>query len=507
MGKKKTKKKNINKQQEAKQRLTDIEIDEISLVDKPAIDEEFIVTKSLGNKGGVKVSRKKKIKKSLELRKGIDWSSTFRKTVDNSNTHCKLCGITKDEEAESVGMGLLCSTCFSCALEHMDKGVFDSCIAGTFDADNFMKENPDLFGDSSKEAGSDDDGQDDGSGDDDSSDGDSDSDASKTDDGQAGDSSSGEGEDENENGNDDSQAAEDDSQKSEDDSEQGADDEENEQGGDSEDSSKSEDEGSEDSEENGEGDSEDSSKSEDGDSEDGQDDGSGDSEEPSDQPTEKRVAAVEKQLGDIQEMLTASLDMHEQAAMMMSQMGELIMGSLELVTMMAEEQGGEAEQTQQAAKGLKEKIKAFRNDNVQKAGAKISQNRLNVLREIADKLSALIESVAPSDDEGKGKKGKSRKTSKSAEVESLKKEIESLKKSVSEAGDVKKQLGEMANRLNDIEASAGASTGIDDDEEDDEEESSEEDDGSVFKGFGPLQGVTERINKQQRVSHLRKGKS
>lgn len=492
--------KTLNKQTKAKQRLKDIDIDEISLVDKPAIGAEFVITKSLNGKGGVKVA-KKKIKKSVELKKGIDWANTVTKSSsDATSTHCKLCGITKKDESEQIGLGLLNSTCFNCAVEHIDKGVFDQCLAGIFDADAFLEKHPELKpnakadgegegagegeGDAEGEAG---DGEAEGDGKDKKPEGDGEGE---------GDAAEGEGE-----GSDDDSEADADgegeaaaSKAGEGDSEDG-DDSEDEDG-----DEESEDDDSEDDEESDEGEDEsedDSDSDEDGDDA-GDEDGEGDD-------VEKRVAAVEKNLGDVQEMLGATLEMHEQTVLMMSQMGELVMGAMELTMMMREEMGETGEQSetvQQAAKALKSKIKIFRKKYVRKAGAKISAGRMRVLREIAEKLSTLIDSVT--DDAAKrGGKGR-KKTVKSAEVESLKKTVktltEDLAKSVSEKEDLSKQVGEMANRLDDIEKSTGFSAGIEDDDELEDDDSESSGNGSVFKGFGPLQGVTERIHKSVRHS-------
>ena len=45
---------------------------------------------------------------------------------------CKFCG-----EKENP-LGLKCGVCFSCAYSREDKGVFDACLAGTFDFDKYV---------------------------------------------------------------------------------------------------------------------------------------------------------------------------------------------------------------------------------------------------------------------------------------------------------------------------------------------------------------------------------
>ena len=68
----KLKKRNLKKDDSKMQRLVDIEIDEISLVDKPAIGEEFIITKSV--EGGKAVKKKKgKAKKTTGKNIQIHW--------------------------------------------------------------------------------------------------------------------------------------------------------------------------------------------------------------------------------------------------------------------------------------------------------------------------------------------------------------------------------------------------------------------------------------------------
>jgi len=115
--------------------LFDLEIDEVSAVDKPAIGEQFYITKSVNKKNkGATVSK--------PVKKSVAWKQVISKGVSDENTHCVFCGITHEEEAKEIGMGLIKGVCFDCAVEHAEKGVFDACIAGTFDAETFQKENP-----------------------------------------------------------------------------------------------------------------------------------------------------------------------------------------------------------------------------------------------------------------------------------------------------------------------------------------------------------------------------
>lgn len=116
-----------------RKRLIDLEVDEFSMVDKPAIDETFILAKRLGMK-------EKEIIKAELL-----WGMTVEKVVDTKNTHCKFCNISSEEEAKSIGAGLLCSVCFNCAVERIDKDVFDQCLDGNFDFDKYKEDHPDEF--------------------------------------------------------------------------------------------------------------------------------------------------------------------------------------------------------------------------------------------------------------------------------------------------------------------------------------------------------------------------
>lgn len=119
-----------------KKRLINLEINELSMVDSPAIGETFIITKNV--KRGLRVNKKVTLNKATKL-----WNESISKAVDQKNEKCLFCGITKEEENKTLGLGLLCGVCFNCAFERMEKKVFDQCIEGTFDFEKFKSEYPD----------------------------------------------------------------------------------------------------------------------------------------------------------------------------------------------------------------------------------------------------------------------------------------------------------------------------------------------------------------------------
>lgn len=223
----------------------------------------------------------------------------------------------------------------------------------------------------------------------------------------------------------------------------------------------------------------------------------------------KRLAVLEKNTEDLQEMLATSLDFHEQAAQALNSVVVITMAALEMLVDMSQEdeeapaagEGATAEMTASAkAVGeLRVLTKKFQED-VQKAGAKISSSRMALLQDIATKLNALISSVSA--DEGKG--GKKGKKKSAVEMESLKQQLVDLKKSFSdvetEKDQLKKQVADQATRLGEIESTAGASAGIGDDEEEDSESETEGDKTkgkSVFAGLIPVADIKERVKKRQ----------
>ncbi len=93
---------------------------------------------SLQKRLGVKTSAFEEIeKRNIPISKGVKWQSVRLKAVDNTNIVCKFC------DGDGMGMGLKCSVCFFCAVDRTEKGVFDDCLAGTFDFDAYADKYPD----------------------------------------------------------------------------------------------------------------------------------------------------------------------------------------------------------------------------------------------------------------------------------------------------------------------------------------------------------------------------
>lgn len=226
----------------------------------------------------------------------------------------------------------------------------------------------------------------------------------------------------------------------------------------------------------------------------------------------KRLIAVEKNYTDLQEMLATSLDFHDQAAQALNSVVVITMAALEMLVEMAAEEDMPGDNAEDAASSsdvsvtantkslgeVRDLCKKFQED-VKKAGAKISSSRMALLNDIATKLNALISSVAG--EEGKGKKKGKKKSA--VVIETLKTQIEDLKKSFtdvqSEKDELKKQVGEQATRLGEIESTAGASAGIGDDADEESEEESEDKtkNKSVFAGLIPVEQIKERHKRSQ----------
>ena len=153
----------LKKDNNKRQRLTDIDIDEISLVDKPAIEDEFIITKRISKKERIAMAKKKNKKsksskkkskktkkgqltsltKVKEIQKKAFWGQTLEKSLEEDHgDFCCFCGISEETEAETIKMGLMKGVCFKCAVNHMEKGVLEDCLSEKFDVDKFAKKNP-----------------------------------------------------------------------------------------------------------------------------------------------------------------------------------------------------------------------------------------------------------------------------------------------------------------------------------------------------------------------------
>lgn len=442
MGKKKVKKGAVNE-------LFDLEIDEVSTVDSPAIGESFYITKSINNKKGAKVAKGKKLPLIKAMPK---WSEGLKKNEDTCGDHCHFCGITKQVEEETMGAGLRNGVCLGCALEHYEKGVFDKCLELAFDIEDFKKKFPDVKLHQTEKA------------DEDESDDDSDEDDSKDDEGKKDDKK-----------DDKKEGDEADSDEDEDDS-----DEDDSKGDEEDDSKKS-------TEKPASVDNKKGSTS----SESGNDDLS------------KRIETVEKSLEDVSDMLERSLELHSVAGDALSEVVALTFASLDMLMIMIEErmeEDGEQAKTQSSLfSEINESIKSVRLD-VSKAGAKISGKRMAVLREIASKLSELIESVMGIDDSKKGvTKSAISEVQKSLESfkDEIKEEISSASSSLKK--DIDERLKQVNTKLEDIELSGGTSLRLDDDEEFESDTDKDVEKGeSVFSGLLGVEDIKKSIERKKR---------
>lgn len=412
--------------------LFDIEIDEVSAVDSPAIGESFYITKSVN---------KKTTKKGNAMGKPVTKSSAWKGTVKKSEgecTHCVFCGITKDEEAEQLGAGLIKNVCFECALEHHEKGVFDACIEGTFSAQKFKEDNPDM-----------------------------------------------------------EMFLEVPTAKSEDDA--GEDDEEDESG--EEDSGASDDEGSSD-EDGGSSDDEDDSSDEDDDEEEGEegsDDTAKSDKNKGSKPGQESdvVEKLTKRVEEVEAMLERTLELHDVAAGALNEVVALTFASLDAIMAIAEERVEESndEKTQSLFSEINDSIKSVRED-VTKAGAKISGKRMAVLREISEKLTELITSVLGQEATKGLSKAADDKLQKS--LEELKKSFQDELSTVKE--DYETRLKEVTEKLEDVEQAGGGSFDLGDDDTTSTQTVVEDEDTekSVFAGVIDVKDIQKKIDRKKR---------
>lgn len=451
MAKKIKNSKKVKVQKGTVKEIFDLEIDEVSAVDMAAIGESFYITKSVNNKKGAKVAKGKKLPLIKAMPK---WSKVIEKSdTDKCGEHCHFCGITKTVEEETMGAGLRNSVCIGCALEHFEKGVFDECLELKFDIEKFKVDFPEVtLHEVTKEDDSSDEDDNEDDADDDSSD-----------------------EDENEEGKKPKKDGEED--EDEDDSD--------------EDDSDDEDE-------------DDSEKNKAAGTATGDEDNSNQDSELNNGELSKRVIKLEKSLEDVTGMLERSLELHEVSAGAFNEVVTLTFASIDMLMAMMEERKDEDTESDagkaQASlfSDINESIKSVRLE-VSKAGAKISGKRMAVLREIATKLSELIESVLGSADSKKG-------VTKSALTEvqkSLNSVKEDLQKSITDSAsslkeDIDEKLKEVNTKLEDIEQSGGASFGLGDDEEDPEIEEEVEESKSVFSNVLGLDEVSKNIKRKQR---------
>lgn len=229
-----------------------------------------------------------------------------------------------------------------------------------------------------------------------------------------------------------------------------------------------------------------------------------------DEQLKKRMEKVEKNLGEVETMLAQSLDLHEVVAANLNEILALQMNALDVVMMMIQEDQtseqpasdqppseGEAPTTMASiTEQIRGSIKAVKVE-ISKAGAKISRGRLQLLRDIASKLGELIQSVDVADEAASkvGKKG----TKKAEVLKTVQKSFESLTGEIGGLKDVSDELREkltgIEERLKGVESTAGASDAIDDD---DAPEGTSSTSKSVFSGLIPEQDI-KRISKTVRA--------
>lgn len=376
-----------------KKRIVDLEVEELSVVDKPAIGEGFFLIKRADGTADEEATKE-------ALMKGSHWLTKNKSEISKVG----VCHFCKEEGGSEPKIGLRCGVCFSCAVERQAKGVFDECLEGSFDIVSYKEK----YGEESMSK--------------------SDEDAKKEGD----------------------ESKEDQAKPEQDQEEKKPDDENQEASEDSESDEKSDDK-EEDSQE-------DSSEEGDG------------KEEPQKTAKMQNPSTVEeviklnnelrKNNEELQGLLEQMLVVGENNAESTSVMMGLVVSALELTALSTDgqdEQSDEQEAEVASASRLSEivdEIKAFKSD-ISKSGAKISQSRLKVLQEIAEKLSDLLHSVTE-----RKKDGKRRKKHKSdglvSRIKSLENSIEAIR---SESTD---KFGDLAKKINDLENTAGASDAIDD---------------------------------------------
>lgn len=410
--------------------LFDLEIDEVSAVDSPAIGESFYITKSVN---------KNKPKKGADMSKPVTKSGAWNGAVKKSEgecTHCVFCGITKEEESEQMGMGLIKNVCFECAVQHHEKGVFDSVLDGTFSTETFKESYPDIELIIEVPTAKSEDGK---SGDEDEA-------GSEDDAGEAG-----------------SKDGEEDEAGSEGDSDEDADSDED---------------------EDGENDSEKSANSEDKDNK-GENAGQ----------ESDSVKALEKRIEDVEGMLERTLELHDVAAQSLNEIVALTFASLDAVMAVAEERLAESEdqKSKDLFNEINESIKSVRED-VTKAGAKISGKRMAVLREISEKLTSLITSVMGQEAvKGLSKSHVDLQKSLDEMKSSFQEEIKEVKE------DYETQLKEVNTKLEEVEQAGGGSFDLgDEDESTHVEDESDPQQKSVFAGLVDVKEIQKQVDRKKR---------
>lgn len=226
---------------------------------------------------------------------------------------------------------------------------------------------------------------------------------------------------------------------------------------------------------------------------------------------EARIQKQETSLQAVEKVLTDSLALHETAANALNEIVNLNLIALDAVMVLAADEedsnaettDGSVSQSMKLVQEIRDSIKAVRSE-VSKAGAKISRGRMVALKEIAEKLAALIASVDSEDAEKGSKRKKSVEAAKALQTSfetlsgSVSKQFESLTESVKtlETG-LGGKLESFAKRLEEVENTAGASDAIADEEETEDDSSSSGTSKSVFAGLIPVKEIQARVSKRQ----------
>ena len=198
-------------------------------------------------------------------------------------------------------------------------------------------------------------------------------------------------------------------------------------------------------------------------------------------------------------MLAQSLALHDTAASALNEIISLNMASLEGVMALLE--GSSEGQSAEVQASLKEKIneilgctKSVRSQ-IAKAGAKISATRLQSLRDIAEKLSVLIESVS-----GEAAKKDKKKSHTLNDIGNLISDLTGLKEALASLKDDSvSKFDTFSKKFEELENAAGASNAIEDDEdnESNSESSHHQNEKSVFTGLFPIEDIKKRAKKTE----------
>jgi len=225
---------------------------------------------------------------------------------------------------------------------------------------------------------------------------------------------------------------------------------------------------------------------------------------------EGRVVKAEASMKAVEKMLTDSLALHEAAAMALGEIVNLNLSALDAVMVLMQDDEdmmageGEGDQAKGLVQEIRDSVKAVSSE-VSKAGAKISRTRMTALKEIADKLVALIASVDTTAAEKGVKQKKSIEVAKALQAtlatlnSDVSKRFEDLTASCQQLEkNIEGKLEGVAKRLEEMENTAGASDAIADEDDSEQEDSSTSGTSkSVFSGLIPISDIKTRVQKRE----------